>query len=48
MSIVVMVNGKFREAVPAWDCFQNEPENFGHFFEQVSCKNLDLLDIFNY
>ena len=41
MSIAVMVNEKFREAVPAWDCFQDEPKQFGHFFEQVNYKYLD-------
>merc|ERR1711868_119610 len=45
MSIVVMVNEKFREGVPAWDCFQNEPEQFGHFFEQVKRILLDTRDI---
>ena len=48
MSIAVMVNEKFREAVPAWDCFQDEPKQFGHFFEQVDYKYFYLLDILNY
>ena len=41
MSIAVMVNEKFREAVPAWDCFQDAPKQFGHFFEQVMRMLLD-------
>ena len=41
MSIAVMVNEKFREAVPAWDCFQDSPKQFGHFFEQVMRMLLD-------
>ena len=36
-----MVNEKFREAVPAWDCFQDNPKQFGHFFEQVMRMLLD-------
>jgi len=41
MSVAVMVNEKFREAVPAWDCFQDNPKQFGHFFEQVMKMLLD-------
>lgn len=35
MSIVIMVNEKFRERVPAWSTFQKKPEHFPAFFRQV-------------
>ncbi|KAG6449940.1 RNA helicase aquarius isoform X1 [Manduca sexta] len=35
MSIVVMINEKFRERVPAWQAFLKKPEQFPGFFEQV-------------
>ena len=35
LSIVVVVNEKFRERVPAWTAFQLKPEMFGTFFHQV-------------
>merc|ERR1719370_637626 len=35
MAIVVIVNEKFRERVPAWTPFQIRPEHFHHFFHQV-------------
>uniref|UniRef100_H2ZD58 Intron-binding protein aquarius n=1 Tax=Ciona savignyi TaxID=51511 RepID=H2ZD58_CIOSA len=35
VSIVCMVNEKYREAVPAWEPFKNKPENFEYFFKQV-------------
>uniref|UniRef100_A0A914YCM7 Intron-binding protein aquarius n=1 Tax=Panagrolaimus superbus TaxID=310955 RepID=A0A914YCM7_9BILA len=35
LSIIVMVNEKFRERVPAWNCFVEKPENFPAFFQRV-------------
>ncbi|KAM3962478.1 RNA helicase aquarius-like [Aphomia sociella] len=35
MSIIVMINEKFRERVPAWQAFLKRPEHFPAFFEQV-------------
>ncbi|KAF9902731.1 hypothetical protein EC991_004582 [Linnemannia zychae] len=35
LSIVLMVNEKFRSRVGAWGAFEESPENFPAFFEQV-------------
>ncbi|XP_053613810.1 RNA helicase aquarius isoform X2 [Plodia interpunctella] len=35
MSIIVMINEKFRERVQAWQAFLKKPEHFPAFFEQV-------------
>lgn len=35
MSIVMMVNEKFRERVPAWSCFLKLPNEFSGFFHRV-------------
>ena len=35
MSIVMMVNEKFRERVPAWSSFQRQPKEFPGFFHRV-------------
>ncbi|CAB4032454.1 intron-binding aquarius-like, partial [Paramuricea clavata] len=35
MSIVVMVNEKFRESVPPWEIFKSKPEQFPGFFRHV-------------
>lgn len=35
MSIVVMVNEKFRESVPPWETFKSKPEHFPGFFRCV-------------
>lgn len=35
MSIVVMLNEKFRERVQAWQAITNRPEYFGEFFKRV-------------
>jgi len=35
MSIVVMVNEKKRERMPAWQSFQSRPENFPSFFHLI-------------
>ncbi|XP_069126359.1 LOW QUALITY PROTEIN: RNA helicase aquarius-like [Argopecten irradians] len=34
-STALMVNEKFRERVPPWECFRAKPENFEEFFHQV-------------
>jgi intron-binding protein aquarius len=36
LSIVMMVNEKFRERVPAWAPFQRHPDHFPAFFHQVA------------
>lgn len=41
MSIVIMVNEKFRERVPAWEPFKAEPKHFPVFFNQVMNSLLD-------
>ncbi|XP_076342913.1 LOW QUALITY PROTEIN: RNA helicase aquarius [Tachypleus tridentatus] len=41
MSIVIMVNEKFRERVPAWLTFKKQPAHFPAFFCQVMEKILD-------
>jgi intron-binding protein aquarius len=35
MSIVIMINEKFRERVPAWQPFRKLPEHFPGFFRQM-------------
>lgn len=35
MSIIVMVNEKFREGVAAWDCFHDREEVFPQLFERI-------------
>jgi len=35
MSMVCMVNEKFREGVPVWKAFEGDPEKFGKFFFRV-------------
>lgn len=41
LSIIVMVNEKFRERTEAWQCFTKKPENFGKFFMSVLKLALD-------
>ncbi|XP_035218738.1 RNA helicase aquarius-like [Stegodyphus dumicola] len=41
MSIVIMVNEKFRERVSAWEAFKSKPEHFPQFFKQVLHSTLD-------
>uniref|UniRef100_A0A131YN13 RNA helicase aquarius n=1 Tax=Rhipicephalus appendiculatus TaxID=34631 RepID=A0A131YN13_RHIAP len=41
MSIVVMVNEKFRERVPAWQTFMARPDHFPSFFRKVMESALD-------
>ncbi|KAH7440467.1 hypothetical protein KP509_04G109200 [Ceratopteris richardii] len=35
MSIILMVNEKFRENVPAWKCFHDRKENFEPFLKRI-------------
>jgi intron-binding protein aquarius len=35
MSIVLMINEKFKEHIPPWSLFQYDPEKFSVFFERV-------------
>lgn len=35
LSIVIMINEKFRERVQVWQAFEKNSDNFGAFFEQV-------------
>lgn len=39
-----MVNEKFRERIPAWECFKNNSEAFAHFFRYVMLLCLDKFD----
>nr|XP_002131605.1 RNA helicase aquarius [Ciona intestinalis] len=41
ISIVCMVNEKYREAVPAWEPFKTKPEQFEHLFKQIMDMTLD-------
>ena len=36
MSIVVMINEKFRERATVWDCFQLQPQCFPSFFSSIT------------
>lgn len=46
MSIVVMVNEKFRERVQVWEAFEKNPKNFSGFFQRVleACLEESILD----
>lgn len=46
MSIVVMVNEKFRERVQVWEAFEKSPEHFPEFFENVleACLEDSIMD----
>ncbi|KAL7286116.1 hypothetical protein TKK_0019630 [Trichogramma kaykai] len=46
MSIVVMVNEKFRERVQVWEAFEKQPEQFEGFFQNVLEATLedDIMD----
>uniref|UniRef100_A0A158R470 Intron-binding protein aquarius n=1 Tax=Syphacia muris TaxID=451379 RepID=A0A158R470_9BILA len=35
MSVIVMINEKFRERILAWRCICERPKEFGHFFHSV-------------
>jgi len=48
MSIVVMVNEKFREGVPPWESFKKNPQHFHGFFQrimEISLAEEDVLSI---
>ncbi|XP_017876403.1 RNA helicase aquarius [Ceratina calcarata] len=46
MSIVVMVNEKFRERVQVWEAFEKNPEHFPEFFQKVleACLEESIMD----
>lgn len=46
MSIVVMVNEKFRERVQVWEAFEKNPEHFPEFFQKVleACLDESIMD----
>ncbi|XP_078034935.1 RNA helicase aquarius [Augochlora pura] len=46
MSIVVMVNEKFRERVQVWEAFEKNPEHFPEFFQNVleACLEESIMD----
>uniref|UniRef100_A0A0K0D9B0 Intron-binding protein aquarius n=1 Tax=Angiostrongylus cantonensis TaxID=6313 RepID=A0A0K0D9B0_ANGCA len=44
LSIVVMLNEKFRERIDAWQCFVNKPEHFASFIHRVLELSLDEND----
>lgn len=46
MSIVVMLNEKFRERVQVWEAFTKNPKHFPGFFQQVleACLNESTMD----
>ncbi|VDM82638.1 unnamed protein product [Strongylus vulgaris] len=41
MSIVIMLNEKFRERIDAWQCFVKKPEHFPSFIHRVLKLSLD-------
>ncbi|CAJ0946367.1 unnamed protein product, partial [Mesorhabditis belari] len=41
MSIVVMMNEKFRERTNGWQCFVDSPEHFSHFMSRVCTLSID-------
>lgn len=48
MSVIVMVNEKFREGVPPWESFKQNPEQFRGFFQrimEISLANEDVVTI---
>uniref|UniRef100_A0A1B6DEG6 RNA helicase aquarius N-terminal domain-containing protein n=1 Tax=Clastoptera arizonana TaxID=38151 RepID=A0A1B6DEG6_9HEMI len=45
MSIVVMLNEKFRERVPAWEAFKKHPDHFSGFFQQVLEASLSTTNV---
>ncbi|KAA0204074.1 hypothetical protein HAZT_HAZT008066 [Hyalella azteca] len=46
-SVVVIINEKFRERIPAWESFERNPEPFKAFFRHLSCALLDDTDQFS-
>lgn len=45
MSIVMVVNEKWRERVPAWGAFEAQPDNFPAFFQDVLAACLSPLEV---
>lgn len=45
MSIVFLLNEKFRERIEVWKVFENKPENFPILFNRVLQKCLEKIDI---
>ena len=45
MSVVIIVNEKWRERVPAWDVFEALPDNFPVFFQRVLDACLTPLEV---
>ena len=45
MSVVMIVNEKWRERVPAWGAFEALPDNFPAFFQQVLNACLSPLEV---
>ncbi|CAL4185042.1 unnamed protein product [Meganyctiphanes norvegica] len=48
MTVVVLVNEKFRERVPAWDSFEKQPENFPIFLRHLMKALLDADNTFSH
>ncbi|KAK0071458.1 hypothetical protein PV326_001218 [Microctonus aethiopoides] len=46
LSIVVMINEKFRERVQVWEAFEKNPDQFSGFFQRVleACLEESILD----
>ena len=46
LSIVVLINEKVRERIPAWRCIESKPESLPVFFKHLSLSVLDENDVF--
>ena len=47
MSVVMVVNEKWRERVPAWGTFEALPDKFPSFFQRVLDASLSPLEVSN-
>ena len=47
MSVVMVVNEKWRERVPAWGTFEALPDRFPSFFQRVLDASLSPLEVSN-
>ena len=47
LSVVVLVNEKFRERIPAWESFEKNPEPFNAFFHHLTHAMLDTANAFS-
>lgn len=45
MSVVMVVNEKWRERVPAWTAFEALPDNFPFFFQRLMDACLSPLEV---